>query len=131
MSHSSPHRGQLHPLAALIAVIAVTTVLGLYAGVFADTIPNTPVRSPAPETLTRIVATTSTGGVLTPASLTPATIAGVTPPTLSVNVTLRTADQAWYVGPRPPRPAATAAIPVPVRTDTAIVPGRLRVVVWR
>jgi len=131
MSHSSPRRGQVHPLAALVAVLAVTAVMGIYAGVFAETVPATTPASAAPETLTRTVASVSTGGVVTPPRLTAATIAVIAPPTLSVNVTLRTTDTVWRVGPTPPPTAATAAQPVPVRTGDRVRPGRLRVEVWR
>lgn len=130
MPHSPRRRAQLEPIAALAAVLAVTTVLGIYAGVFTATTAQPSSAAPIEPTLQRVVHTLSNGGVVDPARLTDSVLAPVVPVQILLNVTLRTDEAQWTIGPTPPPEAARATRPVPVTVERTVTIGRIRVVVW-
>lgn len=127
-------RAQVEPTAALVAVIAVCLAISLYAGVLNGVLPSAE-RDLAPPALHRIADAASEHGVLLPADLTRAY--RLRPAGYSVNVTL-IADRRWEYGPALPAEktadatADAASRLVSVRRGPGrIVPGTLRVEVWR
>ena len=129
MSRSSA-RAATEPLAALIAVFAVSAGLALYAGVLGDTLADVvgdrDVAGPTADAVERRV---TTGGVVDP-TLVNDSLAAV-PPGYEGNVTLE-AERRWSVGPTPPARADSDSRTVSVALGPATVRrGRLRVAVWR
>ncbi|WP_262175695.1 DUF7285 family protein [Haloarcula laminariae] len=129
MSRSSA-RGATEPLAALVAVFAVSTGLALYAGTLDDTLAgvgdNRDLATPTADAVERRI---TTGGVVDPARV-PDSLSAV-PSGYEANVTLR-AERRWAVGPTPPSSADTDNRTVSVALGPATVRrGRLRVAVWR
>lgn len=131
MSHSSASegaRGQVQPLPALVAVLALTLALTAYADV-THSLPTPDEPSPAVPALKRVEAATTTGAILDPAALDSATAAldGY-----RVNVTIRYASHLVTVGPNPPDAATRASAHVAVRSAnaTSVRPGTLTVEVW-
>lgn len=124
-------RGQVEPLAALVAVFAVGVALSAYAGVVADVLP-TPDRNVADPTVERVHEAVTSAGVAVPGTLPKAT--GVAPDGYRLNVTLAAAGRTWRAGPTPPSvesdgDSATRTASVRIAPGR-IRPGRLRVVVW-
>lgn len=129
MSRWSGRRGQVEPLAALVAVLAVGAALALYADVLLAAEPSPTGPGTADATLQRVATTVSDGAVALPARVPRAVDAG--PAGRPVNVTLSAGDRTWTVGPTPPPDASNASRPASVRLRPGRVqPGRLRVVVW-
>lgn len=124
-------RGQVEPLAALVAVFAVGVALSAYAGVVSDVLP-TPDRNVADPTVERVHEAVTTAGVAVPERLPKAITAA--PDGYRLNVTLTAAGRRWHAGPTPPSvdsDADSAARAMSVRIDPGrIRPGRLRVVAW-
>lgn len=126
MSRSSD-RAQVEPLAALAAVAVVGTALTLHAGVLHGVRPPEPTRDRATPALQRALGAVRDEGLARPSRLRSVSA----PDGRAMNVTLRTANRTWAVGPRPPDGADRAGRPVPVRVAPgAVRAGRLRVAVW-
>jgi hypothetical protein len=125
----SSGRGQVEPLAALAAVLAVSAGLALYGGVLDGTGPDRPDRRVADEVLDSLGR--GDGSVsLAPADL--RRLEAVLPAGWEGNATLRTG--AWHrsVGSAPPPGAVAASRPVGVSLAPGRVrPGRVTVEVWR
>lgn len=126
MSRSSD-RAAVEPLAALVAVFAVSVGLTLYAGVLDDAVETTePNRAPA--TADAVSERLTTVGVADPGRVDDSLDAA--PSGHTVNVTL-VADQRWAAGPSPPPTADTGVRPVSVRVAPGdVAGGQLRVSVW-
>lgn len=128
MSRSSARRGQVEPLAALVAVFALGAGLAVYAGGVDERLPAQSPADPDP-TLGSVEQTIGVGGVVEPSRLSAARDAA--PPGHELNVTLTTADHRWETGPAPPATARSATARVSVRVEPGRVrPGRLTVRVW-
>lgn len=129
MSRSSAcklDRGQVEPLPALVAVLALTLALVAY-GNLAAALPPTDDANAAVPALKRVEAAATSGATLDPAALDPgaARMDGY-----RVNVTLRTEASVVSVGPAPGNDAESASVHVAVDDDTRIRPGILHVEVW-
>lgn len=122
-------RALASPPAALVALAAVCLALSLYASTLAGVLP-TADRDLASPTLRRVHDAVSVAGVAAPSRLDAGLDAG--PTGYHLRVTLRTADDRWVVGTRPPSPRVDAASrSVSVRVSPGRVrSGRLRVEVW-
>lgn len=129
MSRSSD-RAATEPLAALVAVFAVSTGLALYAGVLDDSLAEaTGERNVAGPTADAVERNLTTAGVVDPARVNDSLDA--IPSGYEGNVTLR-AEQRYTVGPTPPADADTDHRTVSVALGPATVRrGTLRVSVWR
>lgn len=129
MSRSSA-RAATEPLAALVAVVAVSTGVALYAGVLDGALASASgERNLAAPTADAIERNVTTGGVVDPARVTDSL--SVVPAGYEANVTLRV-EQQWSAGPTPPAGADTDNRPVSVALEPATVRrGTLRVSVWR
>lgn len=129
MSRSSD-RAATEPLAALVAVFAVTAGLALYAGVLDETLTGVAGdRDVATPTADAVERRMTTGGVVDPGRV-PDSLAAI-PSGYEGNVTLR-AERQWSAGPTPPAGADTDTRTVSVALGPATVRrGRLTVVVWR
>jgi hypothetical protein len=129
MPHSRA-RGQVEPLAALAAVLAVTAALTLYAGTLANAVSTTSDRAIAETTLQRVTATLESAGVIDPSRL---RVGHTTVPDgWDANLTLRANGTEWTRGPTPPSNADRATSHVSVRlSPMTIQRGELRVVVWQ
>jgi len=127
MSRSSAD-GQVEPIAALAAILALTAAFGVYGLVHARVPLGGSDPHPAATACARV------GDALDPAPVDPHTLASATrgvAPDRSLNVTLRTATGRWTVGPPRPARADVASRLVPVRVgDRRVRPGRLVVAVW-
>ncbi|WP_134671967.1 DUF7285 family protein [Halorussus marinus] len=122
-------RGQVEPLAALVAVFAVCAALSTYAGVLDGAVP-TPDRNVASPTVDRVERRIADAGVVDPDRIADGLRAG--PDGYGLNLTLRAAGETWSAGPTPPPSADAAAATVSVRIGSGRVrPGRLRAEVWR
>ncbi|WP_324663121.1 DUF7285 family protein [Haloarcula sediminis] len=129
MSRSSA-RAATEPLAALVAVFAVSAGLALYAGTLDDTLADVgngrDVAGPAADAVERRI---TTGGVVDPTRVSDSLSA--VPSGYEGNVTLW-AERQWSAGPTPPAGADTDNRTVSVALGPATVRrGRLRVAVWR
>ncbi|MBX0293471.1 DUF7285 family protein [Haloarcula nitratireducens] len=129
MSRSSA-RGATEPLAALVAVFAVSAGLALYAGVLDDALAATSgERNVAAPTADAVERHLTTAGVVDPERLDGALSA--VPTGYEANVTLR-AERRWSVGPTPQTDASRDHRTVSVALGPATVRrGTLRVCVWR
>lgn len=129
MSRSSA-RAATEPLAALVAVFAVSTGLALYAGILDDSLTQAAdERDLATPTADAVERELTTAGVVDPGRV-PASLNAV-PDGHQANVTVR-ADQRWTAGPAPPADADTDRRTVSVALGPATVRrGTLRVRVWR
>ena len=130
-SHQKPTRtrGQVEPIAALVAVFTVGLAISLYATALPDAGVGTPGDETAETTLSVVYRNISDGGVVRPQQVKLAP--GVAPPGYDVNVTLAVAGETWLAGPVPPESARSASRRVSVRLAPGNVrPGRLTVVVW-
>jgi hypothetical protein len=129
MSRSSA-RAATEPLAALVAVFAVSTGLVLYAGVLDDTVADVTgdrnLATPAADAVERNL---TTAGLVDPDRVEDSLSA--IPSGYEGNVTLR-AERRWTAGPTPPADADTDRRTVSVALGAATVRrGTLRVRVWR
>lgn len=130
MLHSSARRGQIEPLAAIVAVCALGAGLAVYGGVLGDALAVDRGRDRAGPTLDRVASTSERAGVVRPGRL--GAVAELGPANHELNVTLTTNDGRWAIGPRPPTTAGTATRRVSVRLSPGrIRPGRLTVRMWR
>lgn len=150
MSRSSG-RGQVEPLAALVAVVAVCLALSAYVGVLDARLPGSPERSVAATALERVDDAVAPAGVAVPGRVGRGPGAG--PDGYATNVTLLADGRRWRAGPEVPTraagdppapqdrpdpadsdavaPADVATEPIGVRVAPAAVePGRLVVRVW-
>ena len=129
MSRSSG-RAQVEPVAALVAVAVVSLALGLYTGVLDSTLPGQQDRHVPETALSAVEDRIAPAGVVRPRRIPGGPDAG--PAGYETNVTVTTDDRRWTAGPVPPRTAGNATARVSVRSAPArVVPGRLRVAVWR
>lgn len=123
-------RGQVEPLAALAAVLAVVAGLTIYAGTLDDRVPESPDRETASTTLDTVRRALQTAGVVDPDRFDRAL--ATVPDGWRANVSLDASGRQWSRGPVPPETADSATVRVSVRLEPAeIRPGRLRVAVWR
>ena len=130
MSRWSACRGQVEPLAAIVAVFAVGAGLTVYAGALDDTLPGGNRQNVAGSTLDRLESSLTDGGMVDPGRL--AGSRAKAPDGYRLNATLATTDARWHAGPDPPATARTATEQVSVRVAPGRVrPGRLTVRVWR
>jgi len=126
----SSGRGQVEPLAALAAVLAVGVGLGLYAGVSGINGGTDREHTRADVVLEEALAASPSAVVVVPGAL--PRPAALVPPGWRANLTLRTTAGHRAAGPPRPLDADTATRLVPVRLAPGRVrPGRLRVAVWR
>jgi hypothetical protein len=122
-------RGQVEPLAAIAAVLAVGAGLTLYAGAVDDVLGADSDRATADIVLDRGVDELSEAGVVEPAAID--RTRDIAPAGWHVNVTVRAQGVDRSVGPTPPPHAERASERVGVRAGPgAVNPGRVRVVVW-
>ena len=129
MSRSSG-RGQVEPLAALAAVLAVTAGLTIYAGTLTDAVPTRTGKNTAETSLSRVTASLESAGVVDTTRLDEGLAA--VPTGWHGNLTLRAGGKQWMRGPVPPTDADRATTRVSVRTAPMEVrSGELRLVVWR
>ena len=133
MSRSSARRGQVEPVAALVALAVVCAGLSLYAGVL-DGVLATDHASPGVDSTAESVADRARShlapaGVADPDRLD--AVAGTAPDGYHLNATLACRDRTWTAGPTPPARADHATEPVSTRvTPGRVRPCRLAVVVW-
>lgn len=126
----SSGRGQVEPLAALAAVLAVSAGLVIYADTLEDAATPAPERATPEVVLDGVERALSETGVVDPARLEAAMTA--LPAGWQGNLTLRAGGREWSRGPTPPSAADGATARVGVRVaPTKVRPGQLRVVVWR
>jgi len=126
----SSDRGQVEPLAALAALLAVSAALVVYVGALDDAIPGEPA-SETPQTVhDRIQRNISSAGVVHPGRLSAAVERA--PDGWSANATLVTEHNRWTSGPDPPGDAdrVRSRVSVALGPDR-IQPGQFRVVVWQ
>ncbi|WP_276260940.1 DUF7285 family protein [Haloglomus litoreum] len=124
-------RGQVEPLAALAAILAVTAGFGLYTGALHAAVPTPAEPGLAPTALDAVAgAASDPTGVVDPERLSPALAAG--PDRKLVNATLDAGRRRWTVGPPVPddaRDRARRRVAVDTGPNRTAV-GTLRVVVW-
>lgn len=126
----SSGRGQVEPLAALAAVLAVSAGIVVYAGLLDDAVPGNAEAETPSAILDRVHRTAQQTGVVAPDRL-DAALAAV-PDGWHANVTVTSGGRRWSRGPAPPEGADRARRRVSVRPAPGEVsPGQLRVVVWR
>lgn len=120
----------MSPLPALGATVVVVAALSLYASSLYGAFPDPSDPRVAEPTLDRAVTELAVDGVVRPGDLSSAL--SVAPSGYDAAVVLVAEDERWRVGPASPPDAATATTPVSVRVAPGVVvPGRLRVEVWR
>jgi len=123
-------KGQVEPLAALAAVLAVSAGLVVYAGTLDGATPEQPDDETPAAIVDGVQRSLQSAGVASPARLDAATTA--VPSGWAANVTLVADGTRWRHGPTPPASADRVTRRVSVRvTPRRIQPGQLRVVVWR
>lgn len=129
MSRSSD-RAAIEPIAALVAVFAVSVGLALYAGVVEDALGTAGgTQNRAAPTADAVERHLASAGVVHPERIEDAGRA--IPTGYEGNVTLRTGSR-WTAGPTPPPRADTETRVVSVRVRPgAIRRGSLSVAVWR
>lgn len=129
MRHWSDEGGQVEPLAAVVAVVAVCVGFTLYAGVLAGEYEE-PERATSDVVADRTVGAVTTVGVVEPANLDRA--GPSTPAGWQVHVRLASSGTVWTHGPEPPPEANSQTRRVSVRHGPGrIQPGGLTVTVWR
>ncbi|MFC7155587.1 hypothetical protein ACFQPA_08960 [Halomarina halobia] len=130
MSRSSGRRAQVEPVAALVALVALSLAVSLYAGVAVESVaPDADDGGTAATAADRAVALVAPAGVATPADLPAVTDAA--PAGYRLNATLSAGGERWHLGPAAPSTAPHATRPVSVRLSPGrVVPGTLSVVVW-
>lgn len=130
MSRSSDEQAQTEPLGALVAVVVVTSALGLYAGVLDTELPGQRDRAVTETTLESVSDRIAPDGVVVPARVDDGPDAG--PAGYTTHVTVATDDHQWSAGPTPPRSVDSATGRVSVRVAPAtVVPGIIEVEVWQ
>lgn len=123
-----PDRGQVQPLVAIVAVVAVCLGLGLYAGAVDDHL-HEDGRSVAPATLEAVEDAVAPAGVARPDRIGAGRASG--PSGYATNVTIATGGDRWTEGPRPAATARRAGTRIAVRRGpTDVAPGRIEVRVW-
>ena len=123
-------RGQVEPLAALAAILAVGAALAIYGGVLADVRDRGDDRETVEIALENAADELTVAGVARPGYLSRAI--GAAPEGWRMNVTLRGDGTVRQGGPEPPTDAERASRPIGVRTEPGRVgAGELRVVLWR
>lgn len=129
MSHSRDS-GQVEPLAALAAVVAVCLGLSLYVVVLDASLPGSPDRSVAATGIDRIERAVAPDGIASPARIDDGRDAS--PSGYHANVSLSTERRRWTAGSVPSPRADTAQRRLAVRVEPAEVrSGTLRVATWR
>lgn len=124
---SASNRGQVEPLAALVAVFAVCVGLSMYAFVATDALPEDE-RSLAAPTLEQVES--STNGSIRPSRMT-TVVEQVGPSGAAVALTLETRGHTWHFGPQAPSNADQATTPASIRVKQGVVrTGTLTVEVW-
>ncbi len=126
----SPARGQVEPIAALVAVFAVCAGLTIYVGVLEGSIAAADGdRDRAAPAADRLVGELASFDAIDPP--TEADAAAAAPARHSLNATLLAADRRWTAGPPTPADAERADRSVSVRVEPSrIEPGQLEVHVW-
>jgi hypothetical protein len=130
--HGTPdsRRGQVEPLAAIAAVLAIAAALTLYAGVVTDLFGESDSRETPDLILDRSVEAVADVGVIDPSRLD--RIHETLPDGWRANVTIRGTDHWFASGPQPPANARKAKKRISVRLGPGrVVPGQFRVAVWR
>ncbi|MWG35426.1 DUF7285 family protein [Halomarina oriensis] len=120
-------RGQVEPVAALVALAVVCAALSLYAGVLDGALAgvSTDDDGPAEQVADRVRDRVAPAGVAAPPRLSAVTDG------YRFNATLACRERAWTTGAPPPVGASRAREPVSVRVAPGVVrPCRLVVVVW-
>ncbi|MFB6184097.1 MAG: hypothetical protein ABEI96_06035 [Haloarculaceae archaeon] len=129
MSRSSG-RGQLEPVPALLAVLAVVAGLTLYVGVVDDALPGSRSRAVAGDVADTVERTASVAGAVRPGRLDAGR--ATAPDGYDCNVTLVVDGRRWTSGPSPVPGAQRTTRLVGVRLSPGRVRrGRLGVTVWR
>jgi len=134
MSRSSAHRGQVEPLAALVALVAVGAGLSLYAVALADARADRDGSDPTVETVAdRTLERVAPAGVARPGRT--SELPSVAPSGYRLNATLTSGDDRWTVGPSAPAAGSPTASRATRPTSVRVAPGRvragtLRVVIW-
>ena len=126
----SSDRGQVEPLAALVAVFALGLGLSLYVGVLDSTLPLlSNDRDVAPTAAERLVTEGSSFGVFEPPIA--GSVADSRPRGYELNATVRADGSVWTGGPPRVGSPDCADRSVNVRTEPGrIRPGILEVCVW-
>lgn len=126
---ASGSRGQVEPLAAIAAVLAVGAGLALYAGAVDDVFGDDSDRETADIVLDRAIDALSDTAVVEPDRID--RMGDIAPAGWHLNVTVRARGVNRSVGPIPPPAAERTSERVGVRTGLGTIdPGRVRVVVW-
>jgi len=131
MRRWSGRRGQVEPLAAIVAVATVGVAIGLYAGALDGVVDPDDERDTDAIAIDRVLDRAEAIGVLEPERLEGAL--GALPPGLRANATLSVDGRTIAVGSAPPDgETTTASRRIAVRTAPGVVrPGRLSITVWR
>jgi hypothetical protein len=123
-------RGQVEPLAAIAAVLAIAAALALYAGVVTDLFGESESRETPKLILERSVEMATEVGVVEPNRLD--RIHEALPDGWNATVTIRGTEYRFREGPAPPAIATETTQRVSVRLEPGrIAPGQFRVAVWR
>lgn len=127
------HRGQVEPIAALVALLAVGAGLGLYAVALDDAAPDRE-RDVATPTIDRVERQLTTGGVADPSRVAVPDV-GI-PADATVAVVLRAGGESWHAGTTERDVSGERTTVVERRLTVRVapgenVPGTLRVVVSR
>jgi len=131
MRRWSGRRGQVEPLAAIVAVATVGVAIGLYAGVLDSVVDPDDERDTDAIAIDQVLDRAEAIGVLEPERLEGSL--GALPPGLRANATLSVDGRTIAVGSAPPDgETTTASRRIAVRTAPGVVrPGRLSITVWR
>lgn len=128
--HSSGCRGQVEPLAAIAAVLAVCAGLTLYAGTVDEFVGDSGERETVDIALDATVDSLSTAGVVSPKEV--HSVDEAIPQGWHANVTVTADGVNQSAGPTPPPGASEGSRRVGVQVEPGTVrPGRVTVVVWR
>ncbi len=129
MSHWSAYRGQVEPVAAIVAVFTLGVGLTIYAGAVDDALPGTEPRNVAQPTLSAVEDAVEMAGVVRPTRL--SRVDAVVADGHQLNVTLTAGARRWSRGESAPKSAQQASTRVSVGLGTERVrSGRLTVRVW-
>lgn len=129
MPRSCSRRGQVEPLAALAATVAVALGVGLAGAAAVDALPDGQDRRLAEPALDRGVEKLRAGAVAVPSQID--AVDEAAPDGYHLNATLATETRRWSEGPPAPEDADAADRAVPVKVGPGqVVPGRLHVEVW-
>lgn len=129
MQRWSASRGQVEPLAALVAVMAVCAGITMYAGVAVEFTHQGEDRSVADPTLDRVSADFLTDGSIDPSEISDKSY--LAPRDHKLAITVETPQRKWDCGKSAPSTAESASKPVSVQVDRGIIEtGTLTVEVW-